>query len=614
MNNVVIFTNFDLSKINSPESKFYNVSDENIDTLNSVSDNIVLGIQGNATPEKLSFSTNGIDGIGVVDKTFDIGPIYYANQDIFFTVKYKTEDNYDLKSLPNLSLSGGNTQQYGVSLSCFQVRFLSSGNTETYIDDITFNENGTLSSFNGGGFLRGKFKTDKALSNLKIKGESFTGSKTITGESGLFDINPIDGFYKYRKVNEDNDQKENYKNLIYQDILTDKENFFNNFLGTIVGDVSSNTDTLGIKIYEKISNFVSNNSDVNYSNLNSFLSQLDNLDIDFEKFNVEFPPSLQRIVDNLSLNLSIQKGSKNNYNFNFNDKGYVNSPNTGFGKNLGSEIRVSTGIINPGTTPKIVAYEKFSEKYTLLNTNLISSYGFRYIGDTLTYNLSDYTDSWGWGLILPDDLGKNNFIKLESGIGSIDSFLSLENGTPPQAIGGVKGYYRLVNESVNSEKSDKNNLQFYYNFYNFNKEIEGTYLQKYIDYDNDNTRLGNLDSYSTYSKRGGIVDDLIINNLYNKVGLLETNPYPSRSSFKPHYMYNKEGKAFYAATYEEHLRYFNEGFTHYLPLNNDNNIGVKSSTNNNENQLGSSSSISSDSGSPGGGSGGSGDSGGGYGY
>jgi hypothetical protein len=77
-------------------------------------------------------------------------------------------------------------------------------------------------------------------------------------------------------------------------------------------------------------------------------------------------------------------------------------------------------------------------------------------------------------------------------------------------------------------------------------------------------------------------------------------------------MYNSEGKAFYAATYEEHLRYFNEGFTHYLPLNNDNNLGVTSSTNNNENNQGSSSSGSSDSG--GSVSTDSGDSGGSYGY
>jgi hypothetical protein len=51
----------------------------------------------------------------------------------------------------------------------------------------------------------------------------------------------------------------------------------------------------------------------------------------------------------------------------------------------------------------IVAYEKFSGNYLLINTDLLSSTNVQFI-DVIkqTYALSAYNDFWGWGLVLPD--------------------------------------------------------------------------------------------------------------------------------------------------------------------------------------------------------------------
>ena len=559
-NDVVIFANFDTSNYQDPESNFFKIDDEKLNVLNSVSNNIVLGIRGEPIPSKLSFSTNGIDGIGKTDDTFNIGPIYYTGQKVYFTIKYKTDNNFSINNYPKLSLGNGINQ---ISLSCFQIQTLSSVPVEIYVDDITFNSNDTLSALNGGGYFRGYFVSDQGLSNLKIKGESNTGTATITGESDVFDLYPTKGFYKYRKINEDNDQKQNYKDLIFQDILTNKDNFFNNFLGTSVGDLSGNLENLGIKIYEKISNFVSNTNDINYSNLKNFVSQLENLNVDFERFNIEYPPSLQRLVDNLSINLSLQKGSKNNYNFDFDKKGYDNNPD--FGKNLGNNIPVLNGIVQPYKYG-IVAYEKFSEKYKVINTNLLSAYDMRF-RDTTTksFPLSDYQDAWGWGLILPDNLGKRNFIQLEGDINTTNSFLQIENGLNiGLSANNQPGYYRLTSQTTQAKKITLDN---HYNFYRYNDDvIEGSQLQKFIDYDNGNNTMGNLNSFFNYSKKGGVMDDLIINNLFKNTGLVEDDPYPTESSFVPHYMYDDLGNEFYAETYQQHIKYKSLGYQHSPPV------------------------------------------------
>ncbi len=503
MSNVIIGAHFNLKEVKDPESNFYNIDNVDFNVLNNVSKHLVLDLKNEGIPTKLSFSTNGIDGIGYTNNDFNLNHFYYGKQKIYFTVKYKTLSGYDYKQVPKLNLNGVGTGN--ITLSCVK-------DGEVIPSTITQNE--TLSNIDGGGFFRGVLEISEPVEGIKIIGESNSNFGLLSGESTIFDIYPADGNYDYRKVNEDNDQTLNYKNLIFQDVLTNKDKFFDDFLGTIVGNVSSNPNTLGIKIYEKISNFVSNNKDINTSNLNGFLSQLDNLDIDFEKFNVEFPPSLQRIVDNLSLNLSIQKGSKNNYNFNFNDKGYVNSPL--FGINKGNELDFETSILSAGMG-KIVAYEKFSEKYTLLNTNLVSSYDFRYVDEsTRTYYLSDYKDSWGWGLILSPQLGNRNFIQLQES-NPDNTFLSLQGGI---SLSADNGYYRLLNEDFDAIKGDPLNISNFYEFYRYNDTIQGDYLQKYIDYDNENTNVGSLSSYTDYIKNGNFIDEIIVNNLFTNTGLV----------------------------------------------------------------------------------------------
>ena len=180
---------------------------------------------------------------------------------------------------------------------------------------------------------------------------------------------------------------------------------------------------------------------------------------------------------------------------------------------------------------------------------------------TKSFPLSDYQDAWGWGLILPDNLGKRNFIQLEGDINTTNSFLQIENGLNiGLSANNQPGYYRLTSQTTQAKKITLDN---HYNFYRYNDDvIEGSQLQKFIDYDNGNNTMGNLNSFFNYSKKGGVMDDLIINNLFKNTGLVEDDPYPTESSFVPHYMYDDLGNEFYAETYQQHIKFKSLGYQH----------------------------------------------------
>jgi len=169
-------------------------------------------------------------------------------------------------------------------------------------------------------------------------------------------------------------------------------------------------------------------------------------------------------------------------------------------------------LLQTGDNAKpIVAYEKFSNRYTLLDTNLLSCFDFRYLyPETNTYALSDYNKYWGWGLVLPPQ------------IGLVDDYFILENTTYNSSTGQSlyqnvlkfqDNFGRLTTQEYEKEKRDPSNILNFYTFYEYLSTPEGSNIQKYIDYDNPNTYMGNLTSYSEYIGPGGVVDDIILNNL-----------------------------------------------------------------------------------------------------
>lgn len=228
----------------------------------------------------------------------------------------------------------------------------------------------------------------------------------ISGTSDYFSIYPSTGRYNIGKINENIDFTELYKTNTYQEGLFDNPHMYDDFIGTIVGNISSVPGTLGKRIYEKIANFVDNTYNIDTCDINALKSIFELVGstyYQFDQYNFNFPAELTRLVNLFSINRTKLWGTRNKFSRNFDKRGNYSS--TIFGINIGDELSPATTILTAGSasTP-IVAYEKFSEIYTLLNTDLLSSTQVTFRNATTqTYSLSEYNDYWGWGLVLPNN-------------------------------------------------------------------------------------------------------------------------------------------------------------------------------------------------------------------
>jgi hypothetical protein len=454
---VNIFASFNPESLIDPQqelSKYGNVSTY----LNTVPGNQTCRINSHNYNDitKLAITSNGINY-----SNFNIFPIKYVGEAVQFVIQLQDTQGFEVKDYPLLSLSN-------LSLSLSQ----SNGN---YVNNVSFSSNfGPLSSLSQGGFFKGYFVSPITADNVSLKAVYIDPNLNLSGYSSTFYIYSSSGLYQLRKVNEDFNQTLAYKSLATQPVLTDKTMLFDAFLGQIVGNQNSDPNTLGIEVYEKISNYISNIDDIDYCNITQLKSLLDNVNATYQNFNYEYPPSLRRLTDILSVKHKKLFGQLNQYEGNFNDKGFVKSSK--YGLNKGSQLDVSTSILcaGPGVYPNyIVVYEKFSEQYSVVNMNLINLPSYRSATSTLsTFELSAFNTSWGWDLVLP-----------------------------PNTFG--------------------TDISKYYDFYQFKPGIEGSLLQKFIDFNNPNNTLYITNSsYQEYTKEGGIMDNILLYSLYTGTEVL----------------------------------------------------------------------------------------------
>jgi hypothetical protein len=238
-------------------------------------------------------------------------------------------------------------------------------------------------------------------------------TRRFFGKSNTFSIfSANSGKYELEKVNENFDPKTQIMNYRFQDYLKEKsDKLFEDFIGTSIGTLSSNPTELGKLIYEKIANFTDNIANIDTCNVESLQSLYYMMDEDFYTFTdykyAGIPAEINRLINIFSVKYSKLKGSRNKFDLNFDTKGYFNEEiirNGGtpiYGINKGKELNFETTVLTAGKA--IIAYEKFSQSYKLINTDVLSSNYINYI-DTVnkTYALSTYHQYWGWGLSLPD--------------------------------------------------------------------------------------------------------------------------------------------------------------------------------------------------------------------
>ena len=403
-----------------------------------------------------------------------MSPVQYKGVSIPFILTPKNNDNYAVKALsstPNpyfkvLSSSHSLAHPLCVVPSTYYTIRSISHLISTFSTDFWYRG---LFTFNDNISSSPTLLTLSASNNY-----SFGGTITaLTGASFLscFPKN----YYDLYKHNEDFDFEGMIKDLRFQEILVDRNVFFSDFIGSIFGSVSSSHTLLGKKVYEKIFNFVQNNSDIDTCDVNSLLNlshMADQYGLVFNETKLRSPAQIKRTIDLLSASYNRFRGTKNKFNENFADRGRVDK--TTYGKNISSaDINTLTYVITAGTP--IVAKERFSNDFYKLNTYqpLSGTITLR-DGSTNQFSLSEIESGkyWGWPLILPE-----------------------------------------VYDISTAEK--------YYSFHEYNSHIDGTIVDGIIDFVNPQTRVGFDTPLSSLEGNNNIFDRIITNTLFSSLSLFE---------------------------------------------------------------------------------------------
>jgi hypothetical protein len=475
--------------------------------VNTTTYGVSADIGSNNSYNRLSFSSNGIDGEGLtLLSTFNIGDTKFAGSKISFVVKVKDNSLFTQKNMPLLSANSGPVLDL----------YLTDGTT-TY--DVEYTANFlTLSTLDEGGFFKGYFVSDTAttLEDVYLSGYTSYDSVDIVGQSNTFTVYPS-SFYTVAKTGENIDFEAAFKDIAIQPLFSDAKVLMSDFLGSIFGDLSATQDSIGKSTYEKIQNFFDNNTTLDESNVDQLDGILQMLDLpELNKYSL--PPKLSRLMDLLSISKSKLFGRRNRDKTHYQSYGYANSDYYGY--NLGDRLTTGSEIV---VGEPIVANEKYSGKYITLNTTFPLSArvtptievtdGFVY-GTSTGELISAATSELADGTAITRERFSECEILTEQGF----EILTQSSSTSST-------YYRL--SDYNSTwgwpllSGGSREITDIYNFY-YQKDTQGEIENSIIDFtDPNNTISYNLTSYDEWSKDNGIMSNIFAQSLYEGLELFE---------------------------------------------------------------------------------------------
>jgi hypothetical protein len=291
-------------------------------------------------------------------------------------------------------------------------------------------------------------RLDFLSQNLSLSGE--------TNNLFFYDKNPFD-FYK---INENHDLAGSMKNIAYQPEIKKSEFLFDEFLASIYGKYPFEHNDLGVNVYEKVSNFVSNQSDVDTCDIKALYDLSQTVDLNGDDFKLNFPLEIKRLMDTLSINQSKLWGSTLEDNYNF--KKYNQNDNFNRGKLLKTDTYMVTAGVPVILKTKSLNDPKKIETGYYYNSNFS-------VASSLNIGLSTYN---------------------------------------------LSGLAQILNLG--------DDWKVFYEFYEFMPYQNKVYIDGIIDWKNEQTVLNrNLSSHQEWIRDGGIMDTLFSYELYKGLGLLE---------------------------------------------------------------------------------------------
>ena len=217
-----------------------------------------------------------------------------------------------------------------------------------------------------------KYQTLQYTNTEKYVNYNGSMCKKIFGNSTNNNNNYIsfysNNYYDLFKINENFDFADQMKSISFQQVLNQSNFLYDNFLGSIFGKTLYDHDGLGVKAYEKTANYVSNISDIDTCNINNLYDLSDSVDLNTDDFRLDYPVSIQRLMDLLSINQSRLFGSTLQDNDNFNNASQYSN------FNRGDSLNTLTYTVTAGIP--VVLKSKTLNSYRLIPTGYINNNSF----------------------------------------------------------------------------------------------------------------------------------------------------------------------------------------------------------------------------------------------
>jgi PKD repeat protein len=206
---------------------------------------------------------------------------------------------------------------------------------------------------------------------------STTQNITITGRSvPLNFLNFLDN--DIFKANENFDLAGSMQSLAFSPALAESEFLFNNFLGSIYGKYPFKHNDVGVKMYEKIANYVSNISDIDYCNVKEIYNLAKMMDINLQDFNLNYPEEVERVINFASVNLSRLLGARS-----VEQDSFIH-PNSQGMYNMNPKPITSLNYMVTAGIP-LVLEDRSLNKYRSINTGYINCSAVYTLGDFAKY-------------------------------------------------------------------------------------------------------------------------------------------------------------------------------------------------------------------------------------
>jgi hypothetical protein len=277
------------------------------------------------------------------------------------------------------------------------------------MSDFMINTDQNLSAINLYSSSGYTLSSNVAVNNVCIVAAlSTTTTGYISGRSASFDILPKTGKHTFFKHGEEIDYGGVVNSYILQESINQHPRL-ESMINAVFGEFSSLPEAVGKIIHEKISNFASNNADLDICGVSPMYSLAEEVNAVFSNYNLSYPGGVRRLVDTLSVGINKLVGDRLRYDDDFTDETVFEADNTvRYGRNLGTTQLSTTGYMVTAGNPIVVKelwgnnMFKVVPSYISGNTTDPNYTVYANISGLSSYPLSAYDTSWNWGLMWPD--------------------------------------------------------------------------------------------------------------------------------------------------------------------------------------------------------------------